>query len=179
MPELLHRYFNFKATAMKVVLAILHFALMGLIVYLLSKRWNATGSKLFWSVFIFHLSAGMCVGLIYSFYYSANDTWLFFEDAQRLSAIARADFTSYIKLLFDFSDELNVDLVTQDFRSVLFIKILSTFCFLNADNYWVCTGYFSLISFTASWFLHKKVLEHFPNSESCSALSFLLFPSVV
>ena len=164
---------------MKVVLAILHFALMGLIVYLLSKRWNAIGSKLFWSVFIFHLSAGMCVGLIYSFYYSANDTWLFFEDASRLSSIARTDFTSYIKLLFDFSDELNVALVTQDFRSLLFIKILSTFCFFSGDNYWVCTGYFSLISFAASWFLCKKVVEYFPNSIPAATLSFLLFPSVV
>ena len=164
---------------MKAGVAILHFFLIILFAFLLSKRWHAARSKLFWSVFIFHVSAGMGVGLIYLFYYSANDTWLFFEDAQRLSTIARTDFTSYIKLLFDFNDELNSGLVTQDFRSLIFIKILSVFCFLSSDNYWVCTGYFSLISFAASWFLYQKVIEHFPNSTPGAALSFLLLPSVV
>ncbi|MBI3483356.1 MAG: hypothetical protein HY015_10385 [Bacteroidetes bacterium] len=164
---------------MKIGFAILHFSLIFFFTYLFAKRWNTIGSKLFWSAFIYHLVAGMFVGLVYLFYYSANDTWLFFEDAKRLSSIAHTNFPAYIKLLFDFSDNLNAGLVNEDFRSLLFIKILSALCFFSWDNYWVCTGYFSLLSFIASWFLHRKITGHFQNSTSCSALSFLFFPSVV
>src|SRR5258707_8633679 len=137
MPELLGGRFDTKAAVMKMVVAILHVALIIFLAYLLSKRWNAARSKLFWSVFIFHVSAGMCVGLVYLYYYSANDTWLFFEDAQKLSAISRVDFNYYIKLLFDFGYSLNAGLTTQDFRSVIFIKILSLFCLFSWDNYWI------------------------------------------
>jgi hypothetical protein len=43
----------------------------------------------------------------------------------------------------------------------------------------VCAGYFSLISFGASWFLFRKINQYFHESTQAAAIAFLFFPSVV
>jgi len=124
--------------------------------------------------------AGMSVGLVYLYYYSSSDTWLFFNDASKLSAFARENFTAYVKILFDFNYKQNLPgLISGDFRALIFIKILSLFCFVSGDMYWVCVGYFSLLSFCAAWYLHEMIIQSFQNSSAASALAFLFFPSVV
>jgi hypothetical protein len=121
------------------------------------------------------------LGLVYTYYYAAGDTWLFFEDARKFSALAREDFFSYLTALFDFSEHqpLINELVNRDLRSIFFIKIISVFCLLSLDNYWVCTAYFSLLAFISAWGIHQKVVYIFPNSLTASALGFLFFPSVI
>lgn len=136
-------------------------------------------SKLYWSALIYHLVAGLCVGLVYQYYYSANDTWQFFGAAAKLADFARQDFSSYIKLLFNFRWDQRPHIDTNDFRSMLFIKMISLFCLTGNNNYWVCAGYFSLLSFSASWFLFRKVTRYFKESAFAAALAFLFFPSVV
>ena len=162
---------------MKIVLVLIHAVLIFLVAFLFAKKWNTTKSKLYWSSFVFHLLAGISVGLIYIFYYSANDTWLYFEDARKLSLVAHEHFVSYLKILF--TNESFLSLVNTDFRALVFVKLLSVFCFLSGDSYWICSCYFSLISFIASWFLHQKIVAHFSDSTTASALAFLFFPSVV
>ncbi len=165
---------------MKIALAILNFLLIFLCVYLLSKKWKATTDKLFWSAFLLRLVAGTCVGLVYSYYYSANDTWSFFNVAKGLSILAHENFFSFVNVLLEFSDTQDLPLfVNHDLRSIFFIKIISVFCLVSGDNYWVCAAYFSLLSFTASWQLHRKVTEIFPQSSWASILAFLFFPSVI
>jgi len=163
----------------KIVLTIVHFLLIILAVYALEKRAGVTNRKLFWLAFIFHLVAGLSVGVVYTYYYSANDTWQFFADAEKLSAIAHNDFFSYLRTLFSFGENLNISTINQDLRSIFFIKIISVFCWLSMDSYWVCAGYFSLLAFVASWQLHNKITVIFQDSELASALAFLFFPSIV
>jgi hypothetical protein len=178
---LCNRDFYSKAQGVKTGLAIFHLVLIILCVYTMQKKWHVTDRKLFWSAFLLRLMAGISLGLIYTYYYSANDTWLFFEDAQKLSTIARRDFSSYLKLFLDLGDNqvLLSELSNQDLRSIFFIKIISVFNLISDDNYWVCAGYFSLLSFATSWHLHRRITEIFPDSSTASASAFLFFPSVV
>jgi len=166
---------------LKISLAIFHVALIFYCVYSLGKKCEVVSPKLFWVAFLFRLVAGISLGLIYTYYYSAGDTWSFFNDAKIFSTLARTDFFSYLKTIFDFSENQSLidGLVNQDSRSIFFIKIISVFCLLSFDNYWVCAAYFSLLGFISSWMLHHKVITIFPNSQRASALAFLFFPSVV
>ncbi len=179
MSELLNRYFHFKTKVLKISLAILHFALIFYCVYALQKKWAGSSEKLFWSAFLIRLTAGISLGLIYTYYYSAGDTWSFFDDAKVFSTIARDNFFSYIKTIFDSGENQTSGLVNHDLRSIFFIKIISAFCLLSLDNYWVCGAYFSLLSFISAWTLHHKIISIFPDSQNASALAFLFFPSVV
>lgn len=157
----------------------LHVALIFAIAFAMAKHWQTRDNKLFWLSLAFHLIAGIGVGLVYTYYYSANDTWFFFADAKTLAGIARQDFPAYVRSLFDLSDTMATDLVTQDFRSLVFIKILSVFSFATRDNYWLCTAYVSVLSFAASWFLFRRIKKYFEHSHVAGALAFLFFPSVV
>ncbi|GHM99820.1 hypothetical protein WSM22_13100 [Cytophagales bacterium WSM2-2] len=137
-------------------------------------------SKLYWVSLALHMAAGISVGLVYTYYYSSNDTWLFFQDATTMSAYARENFMGYVQLLFDFSYRLDLPgLITFDFRSLIFIKLLSIICFLTGDNYWICTCYFSLLSFVAAWYIHRTVMKVYPDAVVPSSCSFLFFPSVI
>jgi hypothetical protein len=178
---LLSGYLHFKTKALKIGLAIFHVALIFYCTLSLGRRWNAASSRLFWGAFLFRLVAGISLGLVYIYYYAAGDTWQFFEDAKKFSALAREDLFSYLKALFDFSENQFVigELVNRDLRSVFFIKIISVFCLLSLDNYWVCSAYFSLLAFISSWGLHRKIVSIYPDSQTASALGFLLFPSVI
>ena len=164
---------------MRVVVAIFHIGLIASIAYLLAKRWNEAKSKLFWSTFIYHLITGACVGMIYLYYYKANDTWLFFEGAKQLSNLAHDDFGAYLQLIFSFDAGNDVVLIDTDFRSLIFVKMLSLLCIVTWNNYWICAAYFSLLSFGASWFLFRKVKLYFEESTVAASGAFLFFPSVV
>lgn len=166
---------------MILVSAILNYALIFFCVYFLGKRWNVLNDKLFWSAFIIRLIAGTALGLVYSYYYSAGDTWSFFNDAKIFSALARHDLTSYLNSLVDFSESQTIQsqLVNQEGRSIFFIKIISIFCLLGQDNYWIGAAYFSLLSFICAWMLHREVIKKFPDAINESSLAFLFFPSVV
>jgi hypothetical protein len=180
MSKLRHWCIHAKTPTVKSCLAIAHLALIFFCVYSAGRKWNVVRSLLFWGAFLVRLGAGVTLGLIYTYYYSASDTWQFFSDAKILSGIARADFLSYLKILFDLSgNEILPLLTTQEFRSIFFIKIISLLCLLSLDNYWACTAYLSLLAFIVSWSLHRKIISLFPDSIAASTLAFLFFPSVV
>ncbi|HEV8513258.1 MAG TPA: hypothetical protein VGQ59_08265 [Cyclobacteriaceae bacterium] len=166
---------------MTIAFAILNYALIFICVYFLGKKWNALSTKIFWSAFLVRLAAGITLGLVYTYYYSAGDTWTFFNDAKIFSALARHDFFSYLNSLFDFSESqaMQSQLINQEGRSIFFIKIISVFCLIGNDNYWICAAYFSLLSFICAWMLHRQVITIFPDATKQSSLAFLFFPSVV
>lgn len=161
------------------MLAVLHVVLIAAFASALAKYWHAMQSKLYWLSFVFHLVAGVGVGLIYTYYYTANDTWFFFEDAKTLSGLAKQGFSSYLNTIVDLDDGVALQLVAQDSRSMVFVKILSFFSLITGDNYWLCTAYFSLLSFASSWFLYSRITHYFEHSVAAGTLAFLIFPSIV
>jgi len=149
------------------------------ITWVLARTWDVRSNRLFWVSLAYRLVAGMCVGLVYRYYYSSNDTWLFFEEGKKLAALGRSGFMSYIQALVGNGDLTSLHLVHRDWRAISFVKIVSVFCLLGRDNYWLVAGYFSWVSFITSWWLHRAVTQIFSDAVIASALAFLFFPSVV
>lgn len=166
---------------MNTLLTLLHLAIIFFIAYWMAKKWNATSRPLYWVALVCRGAAGASLGLIYLYYYSANDTWLFFEESMKVSAVGQTDFGSYVKMMLDFGEDQSMIslLPNHDLRSLFFIKIISVFALLSGNNYWIITAYFALASFLTAWYLFRTVENNFPNSSLAAAIAFLFFPSVM
>ncbi|MBK5279462.1 MAG: hypothetical protein JJE09_11435 [Bacteroidia bacterium] len=135
----------------------------------------------FWPALLLKLGAGILLGLIYKYYYSIGDTFGFFDDACKLSALFWSEPGAYFTFLVtgDESDLVSLLLINTQSRSLFFVKIVSMVGIIAGDNYWVASLYFSLISFLAAFLLFQKVSFMFPGSRLAASIGFLFFPSVV
>jgi len=124
---------------------------------------------------------GVALGLVYTHYYNANDTWHFFEDAKTLSDLARTDWVDYLQFLINSNPEHAIwqTLVYTQERSLFLAKIISVVAWISGDSYWTCALYFATISFLAAWTLYVTVVKHFDRARLATGLAFLFFPSVV
>ena len=162
------------------MIAALHFLVILTLAFFYFRRSGLDNPVLFWFSFAWKILMGVALGLLYIYYYSANDTWLFFQDATILARYAEQNFSGYLNFLFTDSGNSEIwnQLVNSQERSVFLIKIISVFSLITQHNYWACAAYFSLISFVASWYLFSVIVENFEESKPAAALAFLLFPSI-
>lgn len=145
-------------------------------------RWNGLEyPRVFWLAFLFRLVMGVALGLLYRYYYTANDTWLFFQDANVIAQLAKTDFAAWLKFLV--MDEVPVtigdQLVNSEPRSLFLIRFMSVFSWIGGDNYWITAAWFSLISFVAAWYVFTVFTRVFASSWIAAAFAFLFFPSIV
>jgi len=163
------------------MMVLIHFIIIFSMGWLFFKRSGQQYPRVFWIAFSFRMMMGAALGLVYLYYYTANDTWLFFKDANVLAEVGQRDFAGYVKFLLtdDVPGYLSDRLVNSQERSLFLIKIMSVFSWIGGNNYWISAAYFSLISFIASWHLFAVVTRHFENSWLAASLAFLFFPSVV
>ena len=161
-------------------MVVLHFVIIFILAWFFFKRHGQEYPRVFWLAFSFKLMMGVALGLVYHYYYSANDTWLFFKDANALAEFGKSDFSGYMKFLL--TDEVPVyvtgQLINSQERSLFLIKIMSVFSWMGGNNYWVSASYFSFLSFLASWNLFSMVARLFESAWVAAALSFLFFPSI-
>jgi len=158
----------------------LHFFIIFCIGWLTFKKYGQEHPRIFWFGFLFRFFMGIALGLLYVYYYSENDTWLFFKDANELAKIGKSDFSTYLKFLLtdDMPEYLLSQLANSQDRSLFLIRIMSVFSLIGDNNYWVSALWFSLLSFLAAWYLFSIVTRLFSNSELSASLAFLFFPSV-
>jgi len=159
----------------------LHVVILGCFVWLHFKKSAGDHEVLYGFALLFKLSMGIALGLVYRYYYQANDTWLFFEDAAKLADLAREDLRSYIQFLWrtDHTQPVWHLLANTQERSLFFVKIVSGFAMISGNSYWITAIYFSFISFISCWYLFQTVIKNFAESSKAAALAFLFFPSVV
>lgn len=143
------------------------------------KRAAGGYPRLFWVALLFKMAMAVSLGLVYLYYYTANDTWLFFKDATTLADYARNDFSSYLKFLWSNDQSSVIEISNMQERSLFLVKIISFFSIISNNNYWITAIYFSLISFIASWNLFRVIARNFDNSQYAAVLAFLFFPSVI
>lgn len=158
------------------------FIFFGLVVWCVTITFQreTTLKKFFLPALVVKLSAGICLGLVYTYYYTVGDTLVFYEDGYNLAQLCRSDPSSYLDFLFK-PDALTVPGIqfnSTDQRTILMVKIASVFCLLSFDNYWIITSYITLISFFASWYLVRQIHLAFPDTTGSAVLAFLFFPSV-
>jgi hypothetical protein len=77
---------------------VLHVLILVGLLYYFSSGVDKGDRVLYWFAWFFRLLMSVALGLIYTYYYNANDTWHFFEDATKLSAVARTNFVAYLIL---------------------------------------------------------------------------------
>ncbi|MEX2230562.1 MAG: hypothetical protein WD824_00265 [Cyclobacteriaceae bacterium] len=163
---------------MDVILWFLHIALIFVIGLRVYKKQPAL-RKFFWPALSFKLFAGVCLGLVYTYFYTVADTFDYFRDASELASLAREDLSAYFRLIVFDENIHTLNLVFDQPRAVLLTKITSVFNLLTGNNYWVIGFYFSLISFLASWNLVQNINRYIPSVGLAAAIAFLFLPSVV
>ena len=142
-------------------------------------RKQVTLRAVFWPALLVKLIAGICLGLLYTYYYPVSDTFSYFRDGSQLASLARADFRAYVGFLLSDNDVDSTNLTLTAPRAMFLSKITSVFHLLTGGNYWTIALYFSLISFLASWRFVGDINRHFPKATLAAVAAFLFLPSAV
>ena len=103
----------------------------------------------FYPSLVLKLAAGICVGLIYTYYYRTGDTFRFHQLSIDLYQYGLKDMKGFFMFMInntDFSPGMNINL-SEEPRTLFFVKFLSLFNFITGGNYWLNSLYLSLMSF--------------------------------
>ncbi|MDH5251600.1 MAG: hypothetical protein OEW40_21575, partial [Cyclobacteriaceae bacterium] len=76
---------------MKTLFALVNIGFLLFIAYQVWRRDQSPVRKVYWPALLTKLIAGICVGLVYTYYYSTGDTIGYFDDGVLLADFARAD----------------------------------------------------------------------------------------
>ncbi len=136
---------------------------------------------IYWTALSLRVAAGIGVGLVYAYYYSAGDTFGYFSDGLVLNGLFQDHPTDYFRFLMfshDYKAVLDQLSNTQP-RSLFLVKVVSVFGLVANSNYWLTAFYFSIISFLSAWFLMTQFVASYPGTTRTAIVSFLFFPSVV
>jgi hypothetical protein len=166
---------------MGLLVSFFHIVLLFYFFHWIWKNEKTSLRNFFWPALILKLAAGICLGLLYKYYYTIGDTFTYFEDGIKLSHLAQTDILQYIQFLWsgDRSFPGGVELQYQQPRALFFSKITSVFCLITVNNYWIIALYFSAVAFVSVWVLTKKISSLSPSAEDAAVTGFLFFPSVV
>ena len=160
------------------VIFFVHLTVVISLSFLLWKKFWSSYSY-YWPALVFKLASGICLGVLYRYYFPVGDTFVYFHDGARLAALATDDMGSFIRLLV-FDEGLETSgLVLQEPRALFLSKLTSLFNLLTMNNYWAIGLYYSLISFLASWYLVMRIRKNLPSVSLAAVIAFLFMPSVV
>jgi hypothetical protein len=162
-----------------MLISLIHVLVLFAIAFMVSKSETRLLKKIFWSGFVLKLAGGIALGLIYIHYYQVGDTLTFYADGVRLANQARQNFGDY--MMFLLSDTLYGPWVgiSNEPRTIFMSKIVSMFCLIAQDNYWIISLYFSAVSFFSAWYLVKIIIRHRPDLMLASVIAFLFLPTAL
>lgn len=166
---------------MNIFVAVVSLLLSGFVVYRIMQRQSFPRQPFLWLALGLKILAGISLGLVYTYYYEVGDTFGFFEDARKLSALFSHQAFEYCRFLwsgdgsFPVYDQLN----NIQARSLFLVKVVSVVGLFAMDNYWIISFYFSLISFFCALYLISKIAIYFPRQAYAAMVAFLFVPSVL
>lgn len=163
---------------MDVLIAVFHLGLILALSFYLRQRYSWR-RRIFWPALALKLAAGVCLGLLYQYYFEAGDTFVYFRDGAKVAALVRHDPASYLQILFLDRGVESLGLVLTEPRALFFTKITSVFNMLTGNNYWAIGLYYSFLSFLGAWALVSVIESHVPTASFAAVIAFLFFPSVV
>lgn len=164
-----------------MVVALMHIGLIGGLGFLIRKQETGDLKFFFWPALIFKLGCGLGLGLLYTYYYTAGDTFNYFADGSALARLARSDFGAYLRFMFVEEERYRFfDALTLREPRAIFLSLFTSVLVLVTDGrYWLTSIYFSFLSFAGAWYLVTSVSRVMPRMLPAAVLAFLLFPSVV
>lgn len=153
---------------------------LGGLIWFFHKQDDSAFKRFFFPILFYKLAAGVCMGLLYTYYYTEGDTFSFFRDAMRLSEAAREDPTGYLCFLWGGGKEHPLWQVVDNHqsRSLFMVKWVSVVSLVSGDNYWIATLYFSFFSFAGAWYLVRVIAGAWPHAEVPALVAFLVYPSI-
>jgi hypothetical protein len=131
---------------------------------------------------IFRMMAGAGVGLIYWYYYQSGDTIRFHELSVKAYHLGKENFTEYLGFLSGGKAVLIMEGETglsQEPRTLFFVRGLSLLCFLTGGNYWLNGCYLSFLSFTGSWLIIRQTVRISRENRYPALIAFGFFPATV
>ncbi len=166
---------------MTFIVGIVNILFVSYIFYRVWKNQHSALRKFFWPALLLKVIAGICIGLLYTYYYTIGDTFTYFNDGTKLAAMARSEPLTYLQFLWAGNETFTIwaNLVFQEPRALFMVKITSILNLLTADNYWIISLYFSSISFLCSWLLVRTLVSMNAQFKNSAVFAFLFFPSVV
>lgn len=182
MPVLQYRSGNTEAgKVMSIFVGVLFLPLSAFVVYQIIGRQLWTWPPILWAALILKIVAGISLGLVYTYYYEVGDSFGFFEDARKLTALFSHDVAAYFNFLWSGDDSFSVfsQLTNIQARSLFLVKVVSIVSLFSMNNYWIVSFYFSLISFFGALYLVKKIVVYFPQQVDAAVVGFLFVPSVL
>jgi hypothetical protein len=164
---------------MMSLLTLPHIILIFSLAFLLWRKQTMELKRIFWPALAARLVAGVCLGLLYTYYFPVGDTFAYFSDASRVADLARKDLSSYLELLFLNRHVETLSLTFQEPRALFLTKVTRVFNILTGDNYWASALYFSFISFLGAWYLVQTIATYILSVKWATVIAFLFFPSIV
>lgn len=151
--------------------------------YIYKATQDSCLKKQFLPALLCKFACSIALGIIYYYYYNGiGDTFSLFEDAKRLSSLARLDFSRYAHffLTSDFS-HLNgiIELLHKNPRAVFAAKLMSLVCLCTEQNYWLTGIALSNLSFWSIWLWSSFLIKKFSESRLPIIIAFFYLPSFV
>lgn len=163
------------------IIAIANGIVLFAIAYMYWKREDAVLKKVYWPALVFKLLCGIGLGLLYRYYYTAGDTYGYYDDAVKLAKLAHSDFSLYTEFLWRGNKKYAIwhELSFQRPRAMFMSKIASILCLLTGGNYWMMSLYLSFVAFIASWYLVKQIIRIRASLTLPAVVAFLFLPTAV
>lgn len=150
------------------------------IAIVVQRKLDVSIQSYYWPAFIVKMTAGISLGLVYTFAYSSGDTFYLFEESVWMADYFHSDPMGYFKSLWDESNlPTNTTITIEQPRSLFFVKTVSLLAIVSHNNYWISALYLSLFSFLASFWFFKQVIKNVQVTAIHAAIAILFFPSVV
>jgi hypothetical protein len=167
-----------KTSVVMSVLSAVHILILGVLAIQVYRYQPKPLQKFFFPALLVKCVAGIAVGLLYFYYYTGDDTFVYFTDASQLTDLAHRDPGAYFRFLWTSELPDHVKLLSDRPRALFFSKYTSVLCLFTGPNYWVISILFSFISFISAWYLVRLIAETFEIVYP-AVIAFLFFPSVV
>lgn len=150
------------------------------LIWFFYKQQDSIIKRFYWPVLSYKLAAGICMGLVYTYYYAGGDTFSFFRDAVRLTEAAREEPMEYLRFLWGGGKDHPLWAVVENHqsRSLFMVKWVSAVSMVSGDNYWIATLYFSFFSFVGAWYLFRVISAAWPHAKVPALVAFLVYPSI-
>jgi len=140
-------------------------------------------ASFFFPALIFKILCGVCLGLLFQFYFGNGDTFVFFRSGKVILDAFSNSAADGFRMLF-LGEKLPEyifpnDVLAQSKDSFLMYRITAVISFLSGGSYSVTSIFFSLFSFIGCWQLCIVLYKIKPELKLLSVIIFLFFPSIV
>ncbi|MBL0102990.1 MAG: hypothetical protein IPP51_04100 [Bacteroidetes bacterium] len=146
------------------------------------------------AIFLIKIAAGICLGLIYTYYYTdikTTDTFKFFNDSKILYGSLKNSPWDFFRMISGYHADdadlrhyylqmdswLNNNMFVNDNRTI--IRLNAFFCLFTIGHYYPNVVFLNFLSFSGLFCLYKVFISVLPERKKALLIFTFLFPSVL